>query len=189
MKKKWKNKKSIKAGGIIYMLKYSVSCLILFIFTYISCSETQFKYEAEDLNLSGWKKADTILSRINPPDFQDKKFIVTEYMRREGEKSFVNAVNRAVALCNKEGGGKVIIPPGEYISNGPIHLLSNVNLHLEEGAIVKFGVEPLDYTPLVLVRWEGTLCYNYSPLIYAHKQKNIAVSGKGIIDGQTQLGW
>ncbi|MBU2491698.1 MAG: glycoside hydrolase family 28 protein [Bacteroidetes bacterium] len=163
--------------------------LLLLIFT-ISCANVSFEKQAENLNEKAWEKVDTILTRINAPTFIPKNYYVKNYINNnEGRKAFVNAVNKAILDCNIKGGGNVIISEGEYISNGPIHLLSNVNLHLEDGAILKFGVVPLDYTPLVLVRWEGTLCYNYSPLIYAHNQKNIAVTGKGIIDGQTQLGW
>jgi polygalacturonase len=162
--------------------------LLLVIFT-LSCANESFENQAERLNEQGWQKVDSILARINAPEFSNKEYLVKNYLKNEGRKSFVNAVNQAIVDCNSNGGGKVIIPKGEHVSNGPIHLLSNVNLYLEEGAVIKFGVEPLDYTPLVLVRWEGTLCYNYSPLIYANNQKNIAVTGKGIIDGQTQLFW
>ncbi len=62
--------------------------------------------------------------------------------------------------------------------------MSNVNLHLAEGAVLKFSTAPKDYTPFVLSRWEGIDCYNYKPLIYAYKQSNIAITGNGILDGQ-----
>jgi len=82
-----------------------------------------------------------------------------------------------------------VVPPGTYLSNGPIHLASNVNLHLAEGATLLFGVNPADYLPPVLVRWEGTRCHSYSPLIYAFRQENIAITGRGVLDGQTPLFW
>ncbi len=169
-------------------MKRIIKLLFLAIFT-LSCANESFENQAEKLNEQGWQKVDSILARINVPEFSNKEYLVQNYLKNEGRNSFVNAVNQAIVDCNSNGGGKVIIPKGEHVSNGPIHLLSNVNLYLEQGAVIKFGVEPLDYTPLVLVRWEGTLCYNYSPLIYANGEKNIAVSGKGIIDGQTQLFW
>ena len=68
-------------------------------------------------------------------------------------------------------------------------MLSNVNLHLSDGAIVRFGTNPADYLPAVKVRWEGTVCYNYSPLIYANGQKNLAITGKGTFDGQADKFW
>ena len=87
------------------------------------------------------------------------------------------------------GGGTVLIPSGTFLTNGPIHLTSNVNLHVAEGAKVLFGVNPEDYLPAVLTRWEGVRCYNYSPLIYCYRQKNVAITGRGVLDGQTRLFW
>ena len=54
----------------------------------------------------------------------------------------------------------------------------------KEGAVLKFSTDPKDYLPLVLTRFEGVECMNYSPLIYAYGQKNIALTGKGLLDGQ-----
>lgn len=81
----------------------------------------------------------------------------------------------------------MVIPAGEYLCQGPIRLLSNVNLHLNERATVRFGTSPADYLPVVKVR--GTVCYNYSPLIYAVGQRNIAVTGRGTFDGQADAFW
>ncbi|TAM94484.1 MAG: glycoside hydrolase family 28 protein, partial [Chitinophagaceae bacterium] len=86
--------------------------------------------------------------------------------------------------CHQAGGGIVIIPKGAYFVKGPIHLQSNVNLHLDAGAVIKFSTDPDDYLPLVLTRYEGIELMNYSPLIYAYGQENIAVTGKGVLDGQ-----
>ena len=108
------------------------------------------------------------------------------------------AINRAIQQCNQEGGGKVIIPSGKWLCNGPIRLLTNVNLHLEKNTILFFGNNPNDYAKdgefdcgaqgkLTLSRWEGNDLLNFSPLIYAYGQINIAVTGEdwtSIIDGQ-----
>ncbi|NIK86743.1 polygalacturonase [Rhizomicrobium palustre] len=59
-----------------------------------------------------------------------------------------------------------------------------MNLHLAEGTTLAFSTAPEDYLPLVLTRFEGVECMNYSPLIYAFEEKNIAVTGKGVLDGQ-----
>jgi len=59
-----------------------------------------------------------------------------------------------------------------------------VNLHLMEGAVVQFHRDPAKYLPLVFTRWEGVECMNYSPLIYAFEESNIAVTGSGTLDGQ-----
>ncbi len=74
------------------------------------------------------------------------------------------------------------MPPGVF-QTGAIHLKSNVNLHLAEGATLKFSADPAKYLPVVYTRFEGTECMNYSPLIYAFEQENIAVTGRGVLDG------
>ena len=68
----------------------------------------------------------------------------------------------------------------ENIITGPIHLENNVNLHLEEGAEILFSTNPKDDYPIVHTSFEGTELMNYSPLIYAYKKHNVAVTGKGI---------
>ncbi len=94
-----------------------------------------------------------------------------------------NIINNAIEKCNKKGGGTVVIPKGIFYSGG-IRLKSNVNLHLSEGTVLRFSTNPMDYLPVVKTRWEGLDCYNIQPLIYAYEQTNIAVTGKGIIDGR-----
>ncbi|MBN2167456.1 MAG: glycoside hydrolase family 28 protein [Marinilabiliaceae bacterium] len=135
-------------------------------------------------NENEWAKADVILSRISDPVFPDKTFVITSY--GASQKSGFNsqkAIQKAIDVCNKKGGGKVIIPKGEYYT-GPLTLKSNVNLHLEEGAVLKFSNKPSDYAPFVVTRWEGMDCINYRPLIYAEGQENIAITGEGLLDGQ-----
>ncbi len=127
-----------------------------------------------------WQQAEEIIKAIGQVQLSEKK-VVTIPVKQA--KNATKAINKAIADCNKAGGGKVIIPAGEFFT-GPIVLLSNVNLHLSEGAVLKFSTNPKDYTPFVLSRWEGIDCYNYKPLIYAYKQSNIAITGTGTLDGQ-----
>jgi polygalacturonase len=77
----------------------------------------------------------------------------------------------------------VIVPAGRYVC-GPIHLRSGVDLHVRDGATIAFSQDPDRYLPAVFTRWEGTELLNYSPLIYAFGQRNIAVTGAGTLDGQ-----
>ena len=93
------------------------------------------------------------------------------------------AINKAILTCSEEGGGTVLVPEGRFLT-GAVHLKSNVNLHLDDNAALVFSLDPKDYLPVVKTRWEGIDCYNYSPLIYAVDCQNIAVTGKGILDGQ-----
>ncbi|MBC5842087.1 glycoside hydrolase family 28 protein [Flavobacterium sp. F-380] len=98
------------------------------------------------------------------------------------------AFDKAMKACEKRQGGKIYVPKGEYLVNGPIHFKSNIELHLEEGAVIRFGSNPLDY-PIVLTSWEGTMLYNYSPMIYGNNVENIAITGKGVIDGEAHDTW
>ena len=77
----------------------------------------------------------------------------------------------------------MVVPPGRFLT-GPIHLRSNVNLHVQDGATVLFSRDPRAYLPAVFTRWEGTEMMGYSPLIYAFEQENVAISGTGTLDGQ-----
>jgi unsaturated rhamnogalacturonyl hydrolase len=82
-----------------------------------------------------------------------------------------------------------VVPAGEW-HTGAIHIESNVNLHVSEGATILFSPDPKKYLPLVLTRWEGVELMNYSPLIYAFEKENIAITGKGTLDGSaTKESW
>ncbi|MGA7713896.1 MAG: glycoside hydrolase family 28 protein [Rhizomicrobium sp.] len=133
---------------------------------------------------SPWALADKILARIKPPVFPDREFAVTDYgAKADGVTNCPKAIAQAIDACHSAGGGRVTVAPGDYLT-GPIHLKSNVNLHLTKGATLRFSRNTWDYLPLVFTRWEGVELMNYSPLIYAFEQENIAVTGEGTFDGQ-----
>jgi unsaturated rhamnogalacturonyl hydrolase len=131
----------------------------------------------------GWDAVPAILARIRPPRFPARDFPITSFGAREGgDFDNTDAIRKAVEACNRAGGGRVVIPPGVYLT-GAIHLKSNVNLHVSERATLRFSHDPSKYLPVVFTRFEGTELMNYSPLIYAFEQQNIAVTGKGTLDG------
>jgi polygalacturonase len=76
----------------------------------------------------------------------------------------------------------VTVPAGLFLT-GAVHLSSNVNLHLEDGATLRFSQDPKDFLPVVFTRFESIECMNYSPLVYAFEQSNIAITGNGTLDG------
>jgi polygalacturonase len=123
-----------------------------------------------------------ILKNIQTPTFKTSVFRVNT----EGG-DFRQNCQKAIDQCHASGGGKVLVPKGEWLCKGAIVLKSNVFLEITEGGKILFSTEPKDYLPVVLVRWEGTMCYNFSPLIYANGQKNIGIGGKGTLDGGTSL--
>lgn len=131
-----------------------------------------------------WKQVSKILAQIKIPSFPEKDFLITQYgANGDGVTNCSKAIKDAIEKCNSAGGGRVVVPPGKYFT-GPIYLKSNVNLHIEKGAVLLFSTNPDDYLPLVYTRWEGIELMNYSPLIYALNEKNIAITGEGILDGQ-----
>ncbi|MFN2578196.1 MAG: glycoside hydrolase family 28 protein [Pyrinomonadaceae bacterium] len=124
-----------------------------------------------------------ILNRIQAPVFPRRDFDIAKFgAHGDGQRDCTNAFRQAIEACNRAGGGRVVVPAGVF-SSGAINLRSNVNLHVTKGATITFDRDPKKYLPLVFTRWEGMELMNYSPFIYAFEQKNIALTGEGIIDG------
>jgi len=123
-----------------------------------------------------------IFGRIKPPRFPNRTFHLKA--KADGSSDCTTAFRDAINQCSASGGGKVVVPAGTYLT-GPIHLRNNVNLELSERATIKFSQNPKDYLPVVFSRWEGVELFNYSPFIYAFGQQNIAITGKGTLDGQS----
>jgi unsaturated rhamnogalacturonyl hydrolase len=132
---------------------------------------------------TGWSALPEILARIHAPTFPDRNFPITDFGAKPGNHLNTDAIRTAIEACHQAGGGHVVVPAGDWLT-GPVHLLSNVDLHLSDGATLRFSTDAADYLPPVLTRWEGIECLSYSPLIYACEQENIAVSGHGTLDGQ-----
>lgn len=97
-------------------------------------------------------------------------------------------IQQAIDACVKAGGGTVEIPAGEW-HTGPLRLNNRVRLLVQYHATVIFSDEPSDYLPVVLTRWEGTECYNYTPLIYAVDASDVAVCGSGTLVGSGARWW
>ena len=123
------------------------------------------------------------------PQFPERQFSIADYGAQSGGKANCTAAFAgAVEACSKAGGGRVLVPAGEWLT-GPIHLRSRVHLHLADGAVLRFSQKFEDYLPAVLVQRGGVRCYTYSPLIYARDCTDVAVTGKGTLDGQGQVWW
>lgn len=134
---------------------------------------------------AGWDDNEykRIEQSIQLPKIAERQFLITSFGAKTTATAAQNqkAINKVISLVSKKGGGKVIIPKGTW-KTGAIELKSHVNLVLEEGATLHFAFEPKLY-PLVRTSWEGLACWNYSPCIYAYKATDIAITGKGTIDG------
>lgn len=99
----------------------------------------------------------------------------------DGQTKNTKAINAAIDAVSGMGGGKVIIPRGIWLT-GPIVLKSNVNLHLEEGALLLFTKDKDDY-PVVETSFEGLDTYRCQSPISGKNIENVAITGSGTIDG------
>ena len=169
-----------------------------------------------------WQDAQAIIDRFaRPLVFRDEDFPITAHgatpcavvptqawvsfideatiaTPAPGSKDSRGAILAAIAACHAAGGGRVVIPAGNWHCAGPIVLRSNVHLHLKAGAHVYFSNNPADYAKdgdfdcgpngrLTLTRFEGNDLLNYSPMVYALGQQHIALTGEdwtSILDGQ-----
>ncbi len=130
-----------------------------------------------------WARAADIANKVKAPTFAKRVFDITQFgAKADGTTLNTAAIARTIAECARAGGGRVLVPAGTFLT-GAIHLKSQVELHVSEGATLKFDTNPSSY-PIVFTRWEGMELMNYSPLIYAYQEKNIGITGKGTLDGQ-----
>ncbi|GJJ00450.1 hypothetical protein RugamoR64_09880 [Duganella rhizosphaerae] len=159
-----------------------------------------------------WLQAQAIIDRVSRPlTFRKQDFVITAYGAQTckmvkvkawisfeeqdivdtpaaGSSDCYAAIKAAIKACHEAGGGRVLVPAGNWYCAGPIVLLSNVNLHLSAGAQIYFSNNPADYAKygdidcgkqgkLSISRWQSNDCLNFSSMIYAYGQDNIALTG------------
>jgi len=105
----------------------------------------------------------------------------------DGKTYCGNAIKEAIKKCSDNGGGTVYVPAGTYLT-GAIFLESNITLNVESGATLLFSNDINDY-PVVNSRWEGVKKDCYASCINAYDAENIAVTGRGTLDGQGAFWW
>ncbi|WP_236897707.1 MULTISPECIES: glycoside hydrolase family 28 protein [Clostridium] len=98
------------------------------------------------------------------------------------------SIQSAIDFLSKKDGKKELIIPKGVTETGPINLISDLTLNLEEGAVLKFIDDPNIYEP-IWTRWEGVECYAMHPLLYAAECENIIITGSGTIDGNGKSWW
>jgi polygalacturonase len=124
------------------------------------------------------------LARIKTPIFPAHEFDITKFgARPDGVTDSSAAIAKAIGACTAAGGGRVVVPSGRFLT-GAVRLRSRVDLHVAKGGTLLFQRDPRAYLPLVFTRFEGMELWNYSPLIYAFEEQDVAVTGDGTLDGQ-----
>ncbi|HMD55463.1 MAG TPA: glycoside hydrolase family 28 protein, partial [Phycisphaerae bacterium] len=135
-----------------------------------------------------WPLANQIIAQTKPPIFPNKTFSVLDYGAiGDGRTDNTAAFAKAISACNAAGGGHVVVPAGTFLT-GAILLKSNVDLHLEKGAMLMFSGDETEY-PIEPTRNQGIDLMNFSPLIYASDATNIGITGDGILDGSLTGKW
>jgi polygalacturonase len=126
-------------------------------------------------------KAPFKMPTVPLPVFAEKIFTVIDFGAvGDGKTLNTEAFAKAIDACSKAGGGKVLVPAGNFIT-GPIELKSNIDLHLEKNAMIQFTTDRTQF-PIINMNGDGKTFVVASP-IYAYKANNIAITGQGIIDG------
>ncbi|AGA77904.1 glycoside hydrolase family 28 protein [Echinicola vietnamensis] len=153
-----------------------IPVFLLAIILLASCDQKKVNVPINEVSV----EAPFEMPMIKVPDFSDiQRFVITDFGAEEDDQQATSqAIVTAISAAVEAGGGRIVIPAGEW-PTGKIHLKSNINIHLEEGATLLFSEDPKDYLPAVKTTWEGMECFNYSPLIYAFDCENIAITGKG----------
>lgn len=136
-----------------------------------------------------WAMADDIVRGIGRPRIAQHSATITAHGARSGWQHDSRTALLAAMAALGPAGGRVVLPAGEWRCDGPLHLRSGIELHVEAGAHLRFSTDPAHYLPVVFTRWEGTECFNYSPPIYARNATDIAITGSGTIDGQGAAGF
>ena len=115
-------------------------------------------------------------------------FTITNYGAVDDPNiSSTDAFRRAIADCQKAGGGIVRVPPGHFLT-GPIDMVDNMTLQVDRGAVVLFETNRAKY-PDITSRWEGLTENGPHPLLFANGLHNIAITGPGTFDGQGLAWW
>ncbi len=122
------------------------------------------------------------MPKIQPPTFKNNIVKIEDFGGKgDGKTLNTEAFKQAIDALARKGGGKLIVPAGVWFT-GPIELKSNINLHLEKGALILFSKD-FDLYPLVDTYFEGLETKRCQSPISGRNIENIAITGEGTING------
>lgn len=165
------------------MKQLTYSLLLLGSFTF-SCQQVQ-ETSSPDLEpelSSLYAGLEFDMPRIDAPVFPENEVSIADFGAiPDGETKNTEAIAKAIDEVVSLGGGTVLIPRGLWVT-GPITLKSNVNLKVDDGALLIFTKDKDDY-PLVSTSFEGLETYRCLSPINGNNLENVAITGGGTIDG------
>ncbi|MFC0215803.1 glycoside hydrolase family 28 protein [Paenibacillus chartarius] len=122
------------------------------------------------------------MPEVQLPEIPNRSVRITDFGAvGDGRTDNTEAFRRAIEACTQAGGGKVVIPPGLWLT-GPLTLKSRLELHAEEGATVLFSKKFEDY-PLIASTFEGKPSIRCQSPLDAEGAEHIAITGQGVFDG------
>ena len=125
------------------------------------------------------------MPEVSAPVIPDNEVKLTDFGAvGDGIALNTEAFRKAIDALSQKGGGKLIVPQGVW-HTGPIVLKSNIELHLRAGAVILFAADESLY-PIIETSFEGLDTRRLQSPIYANGATNIAITGKGVIDGNGQ---
>ena len=125
------------------------------------------------------------MTEVSAPQIPERQASLADYVAdRTGQHLCTEVFQRAIDELARQGGGQLVVPRGIWLT-GPIVLKSNIDLHLEHGAVIQFAADESLY-PIVATSFEGLDTRRCQSPISAVGQTNIAITGHGAIDGNGQ---
>ena len=156
------------------MKKIFITCCLALACTLCVAQDNPYKKYTENLPFS--------MPEVRAPQFPSLTVSLSDYgANGDGSTLCTDAFAKAIKDLSSRGGGKLVVPQGVWFT-GPIQLQSNINLHLEKGAVILFSGDETLY-PIIKTSFEGLETRRCQSPIYAYKATNIAITGQGAIDG------
>ena len=125
------------------------------------------------------------MAEMKAPVIPDAKVSLSDFGAvGTGDVLCTDAFAKAIDQLYKMGGGHLVVPRGLWLT-GPIVLRSNIDLHLEAGAVIQFAADESLY-PIVNTSFEGLDTRRCQSPLSANGATNISVTGHGVIDGNGQ---
>jgi polygalacturonase len=158
-------------------MKKTIFLALLFAAVLHTNAQNPYKHYTEGLPFS--------MPEVSAPTFPDRQVLLSDFgADGTGQQLCTDAFAKAIDALTAQGGGHLLVPRGIWLT-GPIVLKSNIDLHLDYGAVIQFVADETLY-PLVHTSFEGLDTRRCQSPISAVGQQNIAITGHGAIDGNGQ---